>query len=171
MTPRLFRTGIAAAAAALACAASAAGSAHTARYGLAGVETRGTTTVGTFVGGAVGADPSALSWKAVVIHTPLVHSASGQAAVTGGTVSMRLMSNGGYRRVVGPLSAGTIAFVPERSSTAACGRQVFAVDAAFTVSGQVAGELHVSLTHHRRSLFGRCTIYAATVRGTLDLAV
>ena len=39
------------------------------RYALAGVETRATNAVGTFVGGAGDSAPSSTLWKAVVRHT------------------------------------------------------------------------------------------------------
>jgi hypothetical protein len=39
------------------------------------------------------------------------------------------------------------------------------------LAGSGSGAFNVTLTHYRRSIFGRCVSYSASVRGTLSLTL
>jgi hypothetical protein len=108
------------------------------------------STLGTFVGVATGALPAA--WRVQIAHRPL---ASGDTVdITGGSFSL-VARNGA--RLGGPVSGGSVT-VTDRGSR--CRSQTYHVVASFS-----AGAFDGTLTHHRRSLFGRCVIYAATIKG------
>jgi hypothetical protein len=76
--------------------------------------------------------------------------------------------------VSGAFTGGTVVYLKERSSVSACGTQVFQVSGTLAelkrdaLSGN--GTLQVYLTHQRRMIWGRCVIYAATVKGSLRLS-
>ena len=141
------------------------------RYALAGVETRATNDVGTFVGGAGDSTPSSMLWKAVVRHTQLTR-AGNPAVITGGGVTLQVWSQKRLSKESHIFSGGTISYVPDRSSGSGCGQQVFRVTATLATSSEAddSGLLDAYLTHYRRSVFGRCITYAATVHGSLTLA-
>jgi hypothetical protein len=111
-------------------------------------------------------------WKAVVRHTPLTRTTHSPALITGGGVTLQLWSREGLSQKSRIVSGGTITYAVERSSGSACGEQVFRVSATLATTNVDAdrGLLEAYLTHHRRSVFGRCITYAATVRGSLRLA-
>jgi hypothetical protein len=155
--------------------AVASGESSSHLYMLAGAETRATSVVGTFVGGAVGSQPGGMLWKAVVQHTRLSRTAESSALITGGGVTLKVWSETRLFETTRSFTGGTIAYASERSSSSACGQQVFRVNAtlAGTKGGEPAGGgglLQVYLTHHRKSIFGRCITYAASVRGSLSLS-
>jgi hypothetical protein len=141
-------------------------------YTVAGVETRATGVLGTFVGGAVNPRTGGMLWKAVVQHTPLTRKADSPALITGGGVTLRVWSGERFSETTRSFTGGTIAYAGDRSSRSSCGQQVFRVDAALagTRAAGDAGLLQVYLTHHRKSIFGRCVTYAASVSGSLRLA-
>lgn len=174
--PRVLPTGLIALAlgvfAGTPALASGESSSHV--YMLAGAETRATSVVGTFVGGAMGSQPGGMLWKAVVQHTPLTRKAESPALITGGGETLKVWSGERFSEATRSFTGGTIAYAGDRSSSSACGQQVFRVNAtlAGTKADEVAGDgglLHVYLTHHRKSIFGRCITYAASVRGSLRL--
>jgi hypothetical protein len=69
--------------------------------------------------------------------------------------------------VSGQFSGGTITVL---SSGTHCTNQVYAVDGSLrNVSVTGTGHFSATLTHHRRSVLGRCWLYAATVGGTVTL--
>lgn len=140
------------------------------RYLLAGVEARATNTVGTFVGGAADPQLEGMLWKAVVRHVPLSRTGT-PALITGGSVTLHVASPTRFWTQSRSFTAGTIAYAPDLSSPSACGRQVLRVNATLapTTEADDSGSLDVYLIHHRRSLFGHCITYAATVRGSLNL--
>jgi hypothetical protein len=70
--------------------------------------------------------------------------------------------------VSGQFSGGTITVI---NPGARCTDQVYAVDGDLrNVSVTGTGHFAATLTHHRRSVLGRCWLYAATVGGTVTLA-
>ena len=57
-----------------------------------------------------------------------------------------------------------------------CTNQTFAVhgilgNVGWWASGSGSGTFRTTLTHYRRSVFGRCVTYGASVRGTLSLTL
>jgi hypothetical protein len=69
--------------------------------------------------------------------------------------------------VSGQFSGGTITTI---NSGTNCTNQVYAVDGDLrNVSVAGTGHFVATLTHHRRSVLGRCWLYAATVGGTVTL--
>ena len=59
---------------------------------------------------------------------------------------------------------------------ASCTNQTFAVHGilgkvGWWSAGSGSGRFDVTLTHYRRSIFGRCVSYSASVRGTLSLTL
>lgn len=109
-----------------------------------------TSTLGTFAGVAVGALPG--GWRVQISHERL--RPAGSVAITGGTFSMQTLKHGTLHATV---TGGSVAVVDDGGG---CRNQVFAVRAELS-DGTFTG----TLTHHRRSLFGRCLIYAATISG------
>jgi hypothetical protein len=108
------------------------------------------STLGTFVGVGTGQLPAA--WRVQIAHDPL---ASGPTvAITGGAFAL-VSRNGAL--LGGPVSGGSVT-VTDRGSR--CRSQTYHVVASFP-----GGTFDGTLTHHRRSFFGRCVIYAATITG------
>jgi hypothetical protein len=69
--------------------------------------------------------------------------------------------------VSGQFSGGTITTI---YSSTSCTNQVYAVEGDLkNVSVTGTGHFSAKLTHHRRSVLGRCWLYAATVSGTVTL--
>lgn len=111
-------------------------------------------SLGTFVGLAAGELPG--RFRVQIAHEPL---AGGRpVAITGGTFSLRTWS----RTLSGAVTGGSVSVV---SPGARCADQVYAVSAQLS-SGSFSGRL----THHRRSLLGRCVVYAATISGSATFA-
>jgi hypothetical protein len=131
-------------------------------YEVRGVEVYATATRGVFTGVAWAADDYG-SWYAVVDHS--VFDAARTATITGGTFYLN-----GYRRDVSGTfdSGGTVQL---RSADLGCGREVFDVDGTLTLAGGGTGVFDATLVHYRRSLFGRCITYSATVSGTVALTL
>jgi len=140
------------------------------RYLLAGIEARASSTIGTFVGGAADPQLDGMLWKAVVRHDPLSRTGT-PSLITGGSVTLHVASATRFSTQSRSFTAGTIAYAADLSSQSACGRQVFRVKATLAPTNEAgdSGSLNVYLTHHRRSLFGQCITYAATVRGSLNV--
>ena len=107
------------------------------------------STRGTFVGashGPVGA------WRISIRHQAL--STGPTVAVTGGSLLIGLRTGTALRSSV---TGGSVS-VTNRG--ARCTTQVYAVHVRLA-----AGTFDGTLQHHRRSLFGHCVIYAATISG------
>ena len=136
----------------------------TSRFSISGTEVSATSTTGRFVGAASG---SALgTWYAEVVHDPL--GASPAAIRPGGSFGMALAQAEPAYVVSGQFFGGTITVI---SAGAHCTDQVYAVDGDLrNVSVTGTGHFAAMLTHHRRSVLGRCWLYAATVGGTVTLA-
>ena len=139
---------------------------QTSRFSISGTEVSATSTTGRFVGAASG---SALgTWYAEVVHVPLSGGVGVQVAIqSGGSFGMALAQAEPTYVVSGQFSGGTITTI---SSGTNCKNQVYAVDGDFkNVSVTGTGHFAATLTHHRRSVLGRCWLYAATVSGTVTL--
>ena len=107
------------------------------------------STRGTFVGasqGPVGA------WRISIRHEAL--NTGPTVAVTGGSLLIGLRTGTALRSSV---TGGSVS-VTNRG--AHCTTQVYAVHVELA-----AGTFDGTLMHHRRSLFGRCLIYAASISG------
>jgi hypothetical protein len=76
---------------------------------------------------------------------------------------------------VDPLQGGVLDLVEALPGTvkdpgAHCTNQVYTVDGSLrNVPVTGTGHFVATLTHHRRSVLGRCLLYAATVGGTVTL--
>jgi hypothetical protein len=143
-------------------AAAAAAGTKTYRFTISGTEVSATSTTGRFVGTASG---SALgTWYAEVNHDPL----GGRANIRpGGSFGMALHRAEPAYLVSGQFSGGTITV---NNPGAHCTNQVYTVNGDLR-DVSVAGTGHVvaTLTHHRKSVLGRCWLYAATIGGTVTL--
>ncbi len=107
------------------------------------------STRGTFVGasqGPVGA------WRIQIRHEALQTGPT--VAITGGSLLIGLRTGTALRSsVVG----GSVSV---KNPGSRCTTQVYAVRVHLT-----SGTFDGTLAHHRRSFFGRCVIYAATISG------
>lgn len=111
---------------------------------------------GTFVGVSTG---SLLSgWRVQVVHEPLAIGST--VAVTGG--SFTLVTTHGDR-LQGPVTGGSVSVLDRGSG---CRNQVYRVRLDLA-----AGRFDGTLTHRRRSLLGRCVLYAATIKGSGTFAL
>jgi hypothetical protein len=136
------------------------------RFSISGTEVSATSTTGRFVGAASG---SALgTWYAEVVHVPLGGGVGARVAIqSGGSFGMALAQAEPAYVVSGQFSGGTITTI---NSGTNCTNQVYAVDGDLrNVSVAGTGHFVATLTHHRRSVLGRCWLYAATVGGTVTL--
>jgi hypothetical protein len=111
------------------------------------------STRGTFVGAAQG---PVGAWRISIRHDAL--STGATVAVTGGSLLIGLRTGIALRS---PVTGG---FVSVRNRGAHCTTQVYAVHVRLP-----SGTFDGTLLHHRRSLFGRCLIYAATISGHAGL--
>jgi hypothetical protein len=107
------------------------------------------STRGTFVGAAQG---PVGAWRISIRHEAL--STGSTVAVTGGSLLIGLRTGTALRS---PVTGGLVS-VTNRG--AHCTTQVYAVHVQLA-----SGTFDGTLLHHRRSLFGRCLIYAATISG------
>ena len=146
--------------------ATAVAETKTYRFAISGTEVSATSTTGRFVGAASG---SALgTWYAEVIHNPLGGGVGAQVDIrSGGSFGMALAQAEPAYVVSGQFSGGTIKVLNTGNH---CSNQVYAVDGDLkNVSVTGTGHFAATLTHHRRSVLGRCWLYAATVSGTVTL--
>lgn len=146
--------------------ATTAAATKTYRFTISGTEVSATSTTGRFVGAASG---SALgTWYAEVIHDPLSGPANTRVNIrSGGSFGMALHQAEPAYVVSGQFSGGTITV---SNPGAHCTNQVYTVNGSLrNVSVTGTGHFVATLTHHRRSVLGRCWLYAATVSGTVTL--
>jgi hypothetical protein len=146
--------------------ATAVAETKTYRFSISGTEVSATSTTGRFVGAASG---SALgTWYAEVNHVPLGGGVGASVAINpGGSFGMALDQADPAYVVSGQFSGGSITVM---NAGDRCSNQVYRVDGALrNVSVTGAGHFAAMLTHHRRSVLGRCWLYAATVNGTVTL--
>jgi hypothetical protein len=133
----------------LALAGSASGSANVDLH-VVGTEVPPiSSTRGTFVGTSQG---PAGAWRIQIRHQALRTGPT--VAVTGGSLLIGLRTGTAYRSAV----VGGSVTVMNRG--AHCTTQVYAVHVQLA-----AGTFDGTLMHHRRSFFGHCVIYAATIGG------
>jgi hypothetical protein len=149
----------------LSTAGGAAAAAQSYADAITGHEYFFTSTDGKFAGSASGT----LSgyWNADVQHTPLCGSCTPTATISGG--SFQLLH--GTTLLTGDFTGGSVQVT---NSGAGCTNQTFDVngmlgDVGAWYSGSGSGIFSVTLTHHRRLIFGSCITYAASVAGTLSL--
>ena len=146
--------------------AAAAAEPKTYTFNVSGTEVWATSTTGRFVGTASG---SALgTWYAEVVHVPLGGGDGAQVAIqSGGSFGMALAQAEPAYVVSGQFSGGTITTI---NSGTHCKNQVYTVNGDLrNVSVTGTGHFSATLTHHRRSVLGRCWLYAATVSGAVTL--
>jgi hypothetical protein len=133
-----------------------------------GFEYYATSTQGRFAGTASGDLPG--SWAATVNHTVL----SPSGVVTGGDMTLATVLNGAATRVEGDVTGGQV--VRQNPGSTGCVNQYYAV--ALTLgnitangAGSGSGGFAGTLTHHRRSVFGHCVTYSATINGSLTVSI
>jgi hypothetical protein len=146
--------------------ATAVAATNTYTFNVSGTEVSATSTTGRFVGAASG---SALgTWYAEVNHAPLGGGVGARVAISsGGSFGMALAPAEPAYVVSGQFSGGTITVT---NSGAGCTNQVYTVNGDLrNVSVTGSGHFVATLTHHRKSVLGRCWLYAATVGGTVTL--
>jgi hypothetical protein len=146
--------------------ATAVAETKTYRFSVSGTEVSATSTTGRFVGTASG---SALgTWYAEVVHDPLGGPVNTQVSIrSGGSFGMALDQAEPAYVVSGQFSGGTIT-VDKRGEN--CTNQVYTVNGDLrNVSVTGTGHVVATLTHHRKSVLGRCWLYAATIGGTVTL--
>jgi hypothetical protein len=130
-------------------------------YKLSGFEIAATSTVGTFVGVGTSVDDIG-TWSASIVHTPL--SSIGTATIlAGGSFTY----DGAARDITGTFTSGSLAQTAGAPGSDPCTNQTYSVTGqlALTVPSSGAGTFSAVLTHYRVRLFGRCIVYAATVKG------
>jgi hypothetical protein len=145
---------------------AAAAATKTYRFNVSGTEVSATSTTGRFVGAASG---SALgTWYAEVNHDPLGGPANTRVNIRpGGSFRMALDQAEPAYVVSGQFSGGTITV---NNPGTHCTNQVYTVNGSLrNVSVTGTGHVVATLTHHRRSVLGRCWLYAATIGGTVTL--
>jgi hypothetical protein len=167
---RALIAAVAAALASVALVVAVAAAAISPSYDVVGIETAVTPTQGTFVGTGLGSGGDGLIWKAVVDHTALSTNPSAPASITGGTLAALSFQNGERLPFGGVFTGGTVTYDPARSSSAACGNQVFDVEGTLALDVGT-GAFSVYLTHYRVRLFGRCITFAASVAGAPGLTI
>jgi hypothetical protein len=146
--------------------ATAGAATQTYKFSISGTEVSATSTTGRFVGTASG---SALgTWYASVVHVPLSGGVGTSVAIqSGGSFGMALDQADPAYVVSGQFSGGSITVM---NAGDRCSNQVYRVDGDLrNVSVTGSGHFAATLTHHRRSVLGRCWLYAATVSGTVTL--
>jgi hypothetical protein len=160
---------IAALAAVALCLPAAARAAQTSSDTISGYEYYATSTDGKFAGTAAGALPGA--WNADVHHTALCLICTPTATITGGSFLLTTVLNRVPTLITGSFTGGTVQVINKGAN---CTNQTFAVDGILGdvgtwYSGDGTGSFDVTLTHYRRTIFGSCVTYGASVAGTLTL--
>ena len=137
---------------------------------VSGFEYWATSTQGRFTGSASGSLPG--YWNAVVNHTPLSLTATPTATITGGRVELATSVAGIPTVVTGNfLPGGTVQVLAPGYG---CKNQTFDVNGDLTsvgawYSGTGNGSFSAILTHYRKSFFGSCVTYSASVSGSLTV--
>jgi hypothetical protein len=108
------------------------------------------STLGTFVGVATGQLPAA--WRVEIAHEPLATGPT--VAITGGSFLLLAHSR---RKLSGAVTGGSVTVTGRGNH---CTDQTYHVSAVLSI-----GSFEGTLTHHRRSVLGRCLLYAATIQG------
>ena len=136
-------------------------------YDVTGVALAPSATETTMVG--VGNGSAKALWHAVVEHSALADGGT----VTGGSLVLAAAGDDSVTILRARFADGVIALVSEAPG---CGTRVFSLTGSLadvTVNGEPtatgAGTYALEVTVRRAMLFGRCVVYARTVRGTLNL--
>ena len=135
-------------------------------YAIRGFEYFATSTQGRFAGKASGSSGDSAAWNAVVNHTPLTTTST----ITGGAADLAT-SNGVLVR--GQFSGGS---VTQTGGFSGCTNQTYDVVGTLepvtrSDSNRTGtGSFSATLTHYRTSIFGRCVVYSASVRGVITLS-
>jgi hypothetical protein len=148
---------------------AAALAARTSSDTIVGYQYYATSTDGKFVGAASGALPG--SWNAEVQHTALCLSCATTATITGGSFLLTTIRNGIPTLITGSFAGGTVQVTNKGTN---CTNRTFAVDGILGrvgtwYSGSGTGSFNITLTHYRRSIFGNCVTYGASVGGSLTV--
>jgi hypothetical protein len=109
------------------------------------------------------------AWAATVNHT--VPSSSG--VVTDGDMTLATRLSGTPTVLDGDVAGGQV--VPQNPGATGCVTQYCTVTLGVGVitpndAGSGPGSFAGTLTHHRRSVLGRCLTYSATIHGALTLS-
>ncbi len=157
---------IAAAAGSLAVPSTAAAT-QTYLETVTGVEIYATSTEGTFVGTANGDLPG--SWEATIDHTVL----SPSAVITGGSFYLSTAIGSIPTLITGDVTGGTVTRL--NPTATGCVNQYYGIDAllggiGIGFSGTGTGEFAGQLTHYRKSIWGYCITYSASVGGQFSLS-
>jgi hypothetical protein len=143
--------------------AAGAAAAPSLTYQVVGIETGVPQNgVSPFAGVGVSSTGDQVFWRAGIAHAPLggCTTVGSTCAITGGTFTLT-GDNGS--RLDGTFTGGGVTLI---SQAAGCGRQEFGISASLSIA--VGQELFTGvLTHYRFGFLGTCTVYAASVRGTL----
>lgn len=136
---------------------------------ISGYEYWATSTDGRFAGTASGALPG--GWRVDVRHTALCLRCAPTATITGGRFSLLTVVHKIPRLVTGSFTGGAVQVV---NRGARCTDQTFTINGILSKVGSWSGgngngTFAVTLTHYRRSAFGSCITYGASVDGTLSL--
>jgi hypothetical protein len=129
-------------------------------YTVSGIEYSATSTEGKFAGYAIGSSGDTALWNADVKHEPLSASCylSGCLIVPGGSIAL---ATSGGDTVSASFTGGSITFVRQDSG---CAKQIFhVVGEVATGLGDGTATFDVALTHYRKSIFGVCVTYGATI--------
>ena len=156
--------------AALVAARSAPAAPASTSFAIVGYEYAFTQTVGSFAGTGEGNAGESAAWNARVEHDPL---GSTPTYVNGGSFEIGTLSRttGHVDYATGTIGyhSGTITTV---NAGVNCTNQQYLVAGGLedvktrTTSGG-SGSFEVTLTHFRYSIFGRCVIYKASVKGVV----
>jgi hypothetical protein len=143
--------------------------AQTSTDAITGYEYYATSTDGRFAGAASGALPG--GWDADVHHTALCLSCATTATITGGSFLLTTVLNNVPTLITGSFTGGTVQVTNKGTN---CTNQTFVVDGILGsvgpwYRGSGTGSFNVTLTHYRRSIFGSCVTYGASVAGTLSV--
>lgn len=151
---------------AMALPMSAAAATVSESYAITGYEYFATSTQGRFAGTARGSSGDRATWNAVVNHTPLTTTST----ITGGYADL---ATSNLVHVHGLFTGGT---VTQTGGFTGCTNQTYDVVGTLgTVTRSDSnttgtGSFSATLTHYRTSVFGRCVVYSASVRGTITLS-
>jgi hypothetical protein len=148
---------------------AAAFAGETSSANITGFEYHATSTDAKFAGTASGALPG--SWNADVHHTALCLSCATTGTITGGRFLLATVLDGIPTLITGSFTGGTVQMTNEGAN---CGNQAFAVNGILGRvgawhGGSGTGSFRVTLTHYRRSVFGNCVTYGASVGGSITV--
>jgi hypothetical protein len=138
---------------------------------VAGAETWFTSTSASFSGTGTGDQGDRALWRTSITRTQF--NSVGQSTITGGAFSMATISPSWTTdQVAGTVDGG---FVQKTSGFTGCTNETFSVlvslrDVATKSTAGGSGSFVGQLTHHRRSIFGACRTYFATINGVVSLS-